>query len=96
MDILQATYIDDHQQTILTAPGAKHQCDRGPGDVHYTSMPSEEVKRLFELVPQSSEPIGHYVPSIEELHARANPVPEELTQKQVDWYKYGFYSAYGN
>lgn len=84
------------QQVVLTAPGTIHQCDQGTSHSDYASMPSEEVRRLFELIPQSSELIGHYVPSIEELNARANPVPEELTQKRVDWYKYGFYNAYGN
>ncbi|KAI7876523.1 Arylsulphatase [Lichtheimia hyalospora FSU 10163] len=91
------THTNDQKQVVFTADETTSQCDGGrAGDVGYTSMTSEQVKRLFELVPQSSELIGHYVPSIEELNARANPVPEELTQERVDWYKYGFYNAYGN
>lgn len=64
---------------------------------HQSPKPtSEEVVRLFNLVPRSATPLGDQVPSAEELEKRKNPVSHELKETQVEWEKYGFYNRFGN
>ncbi|KAI9246960.1 alkaline-phosphatase-like protein [Phascolomyces articulosus] len=56
----------------------------------------KEVTRLFNLVPRSEEPVGHAVPTSEELKKIEQRVPDELLKRNVDWVKYGFYNRFGN
>ena len=57
---------------------------------------ADEAYNLFHLVPQPTTPVGLMVPTADELDAYSRPVPQQLLEAQVEWHRYGFYSAYGN